>query len=191
MLLIEVNLSVYIPDAACISSVAAQMSVTTCGHRMHAAFPSWCHQRHSPRIGQAGRTSTTAGSISTVRRTRRQSFPSKCWHLPAAHGAAIRNTSDGFSPCGNASTSREIDLVFCRYPTLGSSTVPPTTPKMTLLSISAWALGHRSSFLESVDISSLSAVWLLRCPTVVALSGSRSPVRDSPEAPVRPSRGTR
>jgi hypothetical protein len=49
----------------------------TCGQRMQAARPSWEYHRHSFRMTQAGKLSTTGGNIFATRVANRQSAPSK------------------------------------------------------------------------------------------------------------------
>lgn len=89
-----------------------------------------------------GSVSTTPGTSWTVRTASWHFEPSK-WRQPRpAQGAAKRNTSVGFTGSDRANSSSVTGRGSTRCSSRGSSTVPPTTPKITLPAISGWALGH-------------------------------------------------
>src|SRR5215211_7626782 len=113
---------------------------------MHADLPSWRHHRHLGRRRHGGSLSTTAGCISTVRFASRQSAPSKCLHPLPAQGAAKRKTSVGDAGLESSNSSSVAGCGSLKYLRRGSLAVPPTTPKMTLPSMSGCALGQSGVF---------------------------------------------
>jgi hypothetical protein len=102
---------------------------------------------------QGGNPLVTGGTRSTICLASPHSAPS--WQTVRAQRAAIRKTSVGFTVSARRNSARLVACGSVRYPTRGSSEVPPTTPRTTLPSISGRALGHNGERSGSCLIGDL------------------------------------
>ena len=127
------------------------MSVTICGQRIQAAWPSCIHHRQRGRIEHACNLSVTGGNQFTILMARWHFWSWKCRHPLQIQGAANRNTSGGVTGFARESSSSVTGIGEGNWDIRGSSAVPPMTPIAALPRHEGCALGHKGLAFASIS----------------------------------------